>query len=765
MSFIGKPVRRFEDERLVQGHGRYAADHNHDGQAYLVTLRSPHAHARIVRIDTEAASRHPGVLLIRTGADYAAEGLAVPLPQPPVLGRTSRLRGGRIITPPNRILPVDRVRYVGEPVAVVLASSAAAAEDAADLVGLDIAALPAVSDRYAAEKGGALVAEAAASNEMGRLVAVLGDVEPAFAAAPYRRRERFFVQRHTAVMMEPRGLLAEWDAASGRLTVSGAAKTPFLNRRTLARQLGLDEHAISLVENDVGGGFGVRGEFYPEDFLIPFAAKKTGRPVKWVEDRREHFIASNHARDLHGEFEIACGLDGTILGLRGTVHADMGAYIRTNGATAPRNVAQVMAGPYRIPNIRIEAIMIATNKTPIGTYRGPGRFEGDFFRERLIDMAARDLGIDRVAMRRRNLIPPDAMPWQHARVEPYGGGEYDSGDYRETLDRCLAEFRWDEKAALQGKVIDGRHHGIAIGCYIEGGASGPHESARMVVEDDGRIGVYVGSSSVGQGIETIFAQIAADALELPMTRIGAVRHGSTTHVADGVGSHASRSTVMGGSAILQAASALKAALVAEAARRWDCAEDQVAMTEGALRAGDGRVLALGELAGVSAESMFKNNRRTYAYGAHAAHVAVDPRTGAVTILDYVAVEDVGRIINPLTLHGQAMGAIVQGLGGALLEQLVYDDTGQLLTGSLADYLLPTAEDFPSIRVFALESHPSPTNPLGAKGAGEGGIVPVGGVIANAVASALSAFGVEPHALPLSPQRVWALIEEARRASP
>jgi carbon-monoxide dehydrogenase large subunit len=365
-------------------------------------------------------------------------------------------------------------------------------------------------------------------------------------------------------------------------------------------------------------------------------------------------------------------------------------------------------------------------------------------------------------MRRRNLIPLDAMPWQHARVEPYGGGEYDSGDYRETFDRCLAEFRWPEKEALQGKVIDGRHHGIAIGCYIEGGASGPHESARLVVEKDGRVAVYVGSSSVGQGIETIFAQIAADALELPMSRISGVFHGSTAHVADGVGSHASRSTVMGGSAILQAAQALKGALVAEAATRLGCAEDAVEVAEGALRARDGRTLSFAELAGVSVESMFKNNRRTYAYGAHAAHVTVDPRTGAVKLLDYVAVEDVGRIINPLTLHGQAMGAIVQGLGGALLEHLVYDEAGQLLTGSLADYLLPTAEDFPQIRVWALESHPSPTNPLGAKGAGEGGIVPVGGVIANAVASALSSIGVEPRSLPLSPPRVWALIAEAAR---
>ena len=399
-----------------------------------------------------------------------------------------------------------------------------------------------------------------------------------------------------------------------------------------------------------------------------------------------------------------------------------------------------------------------TNKTPSGTYRGPGRYEADFFRERLFDIAAGELGLDRVVFRRRNLITEAEMPYRLATVEPlHIGTETDSGDYAVTLARCLEEIDWGTKAALQGKLIDGCYRGTAVGCYLEGGASGPKESARLVVEADGKVSVYVGSSSIGQGLETVCAQIAADALEIPMDDIAGVFHGSTDHVVDGYGSYSSRSVVMGGNAIVAAAKELRAAVRSAAAKRWSCAAEDVEIEAGTALASDGRSLPLAAFASMSAEAAYASNRRTYSYGAHAAHVAVDPKTGRVELLDYVAVEDVGRIINPLTLHGQAVGAIVQGLGGAFLEHFVYDQDGQLLTGSLADYLLPTASDFPNIRAVALEDKPSPTNPLGAKGAGEGGIIPVGGVIANAIAAALASLGVEPRELPLSPPRVWELI--------
>ena len=309
-----------------------------------------------------------------------------------------------------------------------------------------------------------------------------------------------------------------------------------------------------MIENDVGGGFGNRGEFYPEDFLIPFAARHVRRPVKWIEDRREHLIAANHARECDCEIEIACRKDGTILALRGHQYADMGAYIRTNGAVGPRNGAQFLSGPYRIPDIDIDVELLVTNKTPIGTYRGPGRFEGDFFRERLLDMVARDLGIDPVEFRRRNLVPEAEIPYKIASVTPSDADtEFDSGDYRITLDRCLEEFGWAEKQPLQGRLIDGRYHGLALGCFIEGGAAGPEETARLALDRDGTVTVSVGSAGVGQGLETVCAQIAADALELPLDRITGVLHGSTSLLAEGYGAYHSRSVVMGGSAILAAA--------------------------------------------------------------------------------------------------------------------------------------------------------------------------------------------------------------------
>ena len=522
-----------------------------------------------------------------------------------------------------------------------------------------------------------------------------------------------------------------------------------------------------MVECDVGGGFGVRGEFYPEDFLVPFAARLLGRPVKWTEDRREHLIATNHARDAECTLEIACNADGRIIGLRGCAAVDLGAYIRTNGATAPRNLIQILSGPYRIPNINVSVDLLVTNKTPSGTYRGPGRFEADFFRERLFDMAARDLELDRVEFRRRNLIAESEMPYSLARVVPLDiETATDSGDYRVTLDRCVAEFNWHEKAALQGRLIDGRYHGVGIGCYFEGGGSGPRENVRLELETDGSVSVYVGSSSVGQGVETVFAQIAADALERPMEAIRGVYHGSTSYVRQGFGSYSSRSIVMGGSAIVAAAASLKDKIREAAAQKLNCGAQHITL-DGDKAIGPGNIsITWGKLAreGISAEGTYASNKRTYSYGAHAAHVAVDPKTGRVELLDYLAVEDVGRIINPLTLHGQAVGAIVQGLGGVFMEHVIYDEQGQLLTGSLADYLMPTASDFPHIRAMAFEDKPAPHNPLGAKGAGEGGIIPVGGVIANAVAAALQPFGVEPRDLPLSPPNVWHLINAASAGS-
>ncbi|HEY7663148.1 MAG TPA: xanthine dehydrogenase family protein molybdopterin-binding subunit [Xanthobacteraceae bacterium] len=757
-AFIGSPVERIEDPRFLRGRGRFVDDLARDDLLHAVILRSAQAHGRIRSIDVSAAMAQTGVHAVLTAADVvAATGGAIPT----IPLRQEAVAAFKPFEQP--VIARDKVRYVGEPIAVVLASSAAAAEDALAAIVLEIEPLPAVADSTAATRNDVLLFEATRSNLALTLVGMRGDADTAFARAAYIRRERFTVQRHGAVPMEPRGLLTEWDAACGRLTVYGAAKVAFANRRVLAKQMGLPESAIRMVENDVGGGFGARGEFYPEDFLIPFAAWRTGRPVKWIEDRREHLCATNHARDAECELAIACAADGTILALRGHARTDQGAYIRTNGTTAARNIAQVLTGPYRVPHLRIEVAMMMTNKTPSGTYRGPGRYEADFFRERLFDIAARELGLDRVEFRRRNLISEPEQPYQLATVEPlHIESATDSGDYATTLARCLEEIDWSGKAAMQGKLIDGRYRGTAVGCYLEGGASGPKESARLVIGGDGKVAVHVGSSSIGQGLETVCAQIAADALQMSMDDIAGVFHGSTDDVSDGYGSYSSRSVVMGGNAIVAAAEKLRNAIRAGAAERWSCAAKDVVIDSGTARLSDGRSLPLAAFAGAAAEAAYASNKRTYSYGAHAAHVAVDPKTGHVELIDYVAVEDVGRIINPSTLHGQCVGAIVQGLGGAFLEHFVYDAEGQLLTGSFADYLLPTASDFPSIRAVALEERPSPNNPLGAKGAGEGGIIPVAGVIANAVAAALAAFGVEPRELPLSPPRVWELIQAARQ---
>jgi carbon-monoxide dehydrogenase large subunit len=750
-SYIGQPMERTEDMRLLRGRGTYVADVNRPDQLYAVILRSSVAHGKINTIDTSRATQLPGVRHILISAD-----LGVVVPKIPL-----RLQPLPQLEPFHQPMLADgKVRYVGEPIAVVLADTPSIAEDALDHIDLDIETLPAITSREQAEAMPAVLFEDHGSNSAITWKAFKGDANAAFASADYTRRETFRVQRHAAMFMEPRGFVAEWNSDAGKLTVWGAAKTAWYNRRVLAAALDLEVNAIELIEVDVGGGFGSRGEFYPEDYLIPAAAKLVGRPVKWTEDRREHMMTANHARDIECDVEIAVSRDGRFLGLRGLAWADIGAYIRTNGSVGPRNVAQYMSGPYTFENIDLKITMLTTNKTPSGTYRGPGRFETDFIRERLIDLVAKDLKIDRVELRRRNLVADSQMPYPLASITPYDSStELDSGDYHAVFDLCMKEFGWAEKSKLSGKLIDGYYHGLAVGSFIEGGAAGPSEDARLVLETDGSLSVYLGSSSVGQGLETIMAQIAADATELPYEKI-TVNHGSTSHVKNGHGAYHSRSTVMGGSAILLAAEKLKDSIREAAAARFGCAAGDVTI-DGEQVACAGKTLLLAGLSDVplEVEASFFNKKYTWAYGTQAAHIAVDPGTGHVKVIDYLSVEDVGRIINPLTLHGQAIGSIVQGLGGAFLEHLVYDENGQLLTGSFADYLMPTASDFPNIRSITLELKPCPNNPLGTKGAGEGGLIPVGGIMANAIADALSHLNVQPMELPLSPARIWQMVED------
>ena len=754
-SYIGAHIERVEDYRFLRGEGQYLDDISRPGQWHAAFLRSPVAHGRIRGIDASAALAMPGVRAVITARDIEGDIPTIPFRRPnPTIGPYAQ-----------PVIARDKVRYYGEPVAMVLADSAEVAEDALAAIMLDIEALPPVIEREAAMSDKVLLFEDVKTNTPTVFNADKGDAEAAFAAADYVIRDQFYTQRQTALPMETRGLLAEWDAKLGKLSVSGAAKLPFFNRKAMATMMNLPEEAVDYIELDVGGGFGARGEFYPEDYLVAFGARKFGHPVKWIEDRREHLMAIGHSRECASDVELAFRKDGVILGMRGSLYINVGAYVRPNGMTPVRNAAQFMSGPYRVPAIHLDAYAFVSNKTPAGTYRGPGRYEGCFFIERLMDQAAAGLGIDRLELRRRNLITHAEMPYPLATVLPSDGRaetQCDSGHHLEPFELVVKDSNWAEKAALQGQLIDGRYHGIAIASFIEGGASGPQENVRLELHADGKVGLYAGSSAIGQGLETILSQIAADALELPMERIE-VFHGSTNILKEGWGSFGSRSTVMGGSAVLDGAKKFLAAFRVHAAVKLDVTIEDVTISECVARTADGRSVPLVEVAkdGINVDGSFKNQTPTYTYGTSFAHVAVDAGTGHVEVIDYVVADDVGRIINSMTLHGQVMGAAVQGFGSVFSEELVYNDEGQLMVGSLADYLVPLASDYPVVRCHSLESYPSPTNPLGAKGAGEGGIIPVGGVVANAVANALSSFGVKPNVLPLSPSRVWEMIEDAR----
>jgi carbon-monoxide dehydrogenase large subunit len=754
-TLVGQAVERAEDRRFLLGKGQFADDYEPADVLHAAIFRSPAAHARVAGLDVAAALRLQGVRAIITANDIGPHIPRIPLRLAPIAGFEKYLQP---------VIASEKVRYVGEPVAVVLADSRAIAEDALELIDLSIESLDAIPDWPTSAMDRSLLFEENGTNIPARYTAEIGNTNEAFASAEYKRLEFFRAHRHTAAPMETRGLIAEWDVARAHLTVTAATKVNFFNRRTLAAMMKLQENDIDLIELDVGGGFGVRGEFYPEDFLIPFAARHVGRPVKWIEDRREHFLAANHSREIDCELEIACRRDGTILGMRGRIYGDMGAYIRTNGGVVPAKAAQFLHGPYRIGNLKVDVAAFMTSKTPVGTYRAPGRFEANFFRERLFDMAARDLGIDPVKFRRKNLITESELPYSIGELVPYETPtEYDTGDYHAAFERCLQEFGWHQKQHLQGQLIDGRYQGLAATCFVESGGAGPRENAKLTLERDGMVTIDVGSSALGQGLETVLAQIAADALGLPFDAFR-VRHGSTTLVHEGFGTYHSRALVMGGSAVLDGCKNLLNSIRTAAAAQFGCAVETIEVSDGQIRDPSGHSVTFAKFAAstgaIVTSGTFANTKRTYTYGAHAAHVAIDRRTGHVEVIDYLAVEDVGRAVNPGIVHGQAIGAVVQGLGGVFLDHLIYDENAQLQNASFADYLLPLATDFPNVRGVTLELRRSATNPLGAKGAGEGGIVSVAATIGNAVAAALVNFGAEPKELPLTPARIWALIEQS-----
>lgn len=758
---VGASIPRGEDVRFLGGTGRFTDDVRFERLVHAALLRSPHANARIVRIDASRARALPGVELVATAPD-----LGVTLPHIPI--RLAPLPGlDRFLQP---VLAGERVRYVGEPIVLVVAKSRYIAEDAIDLIDIEYEALDPVTRIDQAMGDSALVHEHVGTNIGSHYHVARGDPDRAFENAPYRRKESFRCHRHTAASLETRGLTATWDGA--KLVVWGATKVPFFNRRLLAKMLDLAESSIDMHETDIGGGFGMRGEFYPEDFLVPWAARRLGRPVKWIEDRREHLMAANHAREAECELEIAMTREGAILGMRAKVMTDLGAYVRTGGGVAACRSPQHIPGPYRIADYGCEVFVVMSNKTPSGTLRGPGYYEAAFFRERLIDLACADLGLEPAAMRARNLIRSEELPYSIGKLVPNDPESFlDTGDYPSAF-RKACEVANYQVLAKRGELIDGWRHGVGIACYVEATGVGPAESARISARADGRFDVYLGITTMGQGHETIYAQVAADILKSPLAAF-TIHHGSTTHVEEGWGTYASRAMVAAGGAVHQAATMMRARLIALAARRSRIDEGQLTVRDGAvISSADGStVLDIGRIAtedddtakaATQIETKFEIKSATYAYGTHIAHVAVDPATAVVKVLDYVAVGDIGRVVNPLLAEGQFVGAAVQGIGATFLDELAYDEYGQLLTGTFADYLVATSTDAPAIRVVLLEEAPALSNPLGVKGAGEGGIICTGAAIANAVADALGPLGVTINALPLSLDNLAARIRAARR---
>jgi aerobic carbon-monoxide dehydrogenase large subunit len=760
---IGASVPRLEDGPLLRGRGRYVGDIVQRDDLHMRVVRSDVAHARLLVVDATRAREQPDVALVLTAAD-------LPASMPPI---AIRLIGYPQMEPYLQpVLARDEVRYVGEPVASVFATSAYAAEDAAELVAVEFEELPVLLDPRA---------EPVAWDHDGHDSEVMvleecyGGVDEAFAAAHAVVELELSVGRHTGVPIETRGARAEVEPATGDLVIGGAAKVPHYNRDSIAAMLGLPRAKVVLHEGHVGGGFGVRGELYPEDVLVAYGALRTGHAVAWVEDRAEHLVATNHSRDQVHRIRAAVDAAGFVLAIDDEFWHDQGAYVRTHGATVPTLTMAMLPGPYRVPAYRSRGHVRLTHKTPAGTYRAPGRFETTFVRERLIDAVAHRLDLDRMDVRRTNFIAATEMPFERPMRMLGTDVVYDSGDYAWLLDRLIAHV--DYPALLDDvarRRAAGERVGVGVAAFVEKSGLGPYEGVRMAVDTDGTVRVKTGVASLGQGIETVIAQIVADRLGTDYRKV-VVSHGQTDELPHGFGAFASRATVIAGSAGHHAALDVKAKAIEAAAELLEAAPDDLELVDGAVRVRGtptismslGAVAAaldpmgarrLGMAPGLAAESWFEMTHMTYPYGFHLAVVRVDPETGHVEVLRYVVGYDVGRAVNPMLVEGQICGGAVQGLGGALLESFRFDELGQPLATSFMDYLLPTMGDVPTIEVLLTEDAPSPLNPLGVKGAGEGGTNAVGAAIASALDDALGMPGAISR-LPVTPAEVRGLCRD------
>ncbi len=752
---LGRPLARIEDPPLVTGRGRFAADIDFPGQLHMRVVRSPHAHAEIRGVDAAAALAAAGVRAVWSSADVADI--------PPIDFRSDRqveaLKPYR-----QHVLAQGRVRYVGEPVAAVFAETPYLAEDAAELVALDLDPLPAV---VAADAEEGVFAPGLGTRAV-LLTHSYGDAAAGFAKAHAVVSLDLATGRHSGVPMETRGAIGVYDEARDRLALYGAAKVPHRNKETLIRMLDLAPERIHLHESHVGGGFGIRGELYPEDLLVLLAAKRLGCPVKWIEDRQEHLTAANQGREQRHRARLAVDADGRILALEDEIWHDQGAYLRTHGVSVPNRTMCSLPGLYLVPAFRASCHVRMTNKAPAATYRAPGRFESSFVRERLMDAAAHRLGLDPVEIRRRNLIQPAELPCTIAYDEPYAETlDLDSGDYPLLLRKALDAVGWDAlRAGLARRRAAGELVGAGIATFLEESGRGPSDGARIAVDADGAVEIVTGGASVGQGFETAMAQICAAALGVDYRGIRVV-HGQTDRIPYGIGAHAARATVLTGSAVHATALALRGKALEAAAELLQTPAARLSIRDGVVQAGeDGPSIPLGAIVSargrdaLAAEEFYETAHCTFPYGAHIAVVRVDPGTGDVTVEKYLIAYDVGRAVNAAMLEGQLVGGCVQGIGGALYEAFVYDAAGQPLAVTLTDYKLPTVAEVPAIQCLVTEDAPSPRNPLGIKGGGEGGINGVAAAIASAVDEAIGMPGAIDRT-PITPERVRALLRGRR----
>ncbi|HEU5194192.1 MAG TPA: xanthine dehydrogenase family protein molybdopterin-binding subunit [Methylomirabilota bacterium] len=749
---IGESHARLGGDRLISGRGRFVDDVRMDGMLHATVLRSVHAHARLLAVNTQRALRMPGVRAVLTAADVP-ETAIIPnrVPAPPGTNRYLQPAIARTV-----------VRFVGEPVALVVADDPYVARDALELIDVEYEPLAACSSAADALAAGApRLFPGTDSNNVATITMRVGDADAALASAAVTIRERFEYPRQTAAALETRGLVAvPPDPRGGELHLIGSTKCIHINRTILAPIFGIPVGALRLTEVDVGGGFGVRGELYPEDILVPLAAMKLGRPVKWVEGRRENLMAANHAREVSYEIEIGFDREGRILAMRTIIRADIGAYVRTAALVPAEFGASLLPGPYRVPSYACDLWSVVTNKTPAGTLRSPGRPECNFVRERLMDLGAARLGLDAAEIRRRNLIRPEEMPYDCGTKSFGVNTVYDSGDFPALFDELLRRLDYDGTRQEQRTLnagTGGPRRGVGLAVYVEKTGLGPFETTQVEARGDGRLVVDTGASSMGPGLETVLAQILGQALGLPPSQFD-VRHADTAAVESGVGTYGSRGTVTAGNAAQLAADKLIAEARARAAARFGVAEADVSYARGVLQA-NGKRTTLAELATekkLAAGASFEVPKITYAGCACAVVLDVDPDTGALALRRVVVGADVGRAVNPALVDGQLVGGVAFGIGNALHESLVYDGEGQLVSGTLMDYALPLAGDVPPVDGFYQEVR-AKTNPLGLRGLGECGNPGLGAAIANAVCDAFAPSGAAITALPVTPARVRAAI--------